>query len=216
MPGKFHHEQLYRGDALGPLATTNIVLCGAGALGSNLADNLARHGARSLRVVDDDRVEEHNVSTQLYGEDEVGLWKVDALQDRLFRSTGIEIETVRKRLDDANARKLLRGAGLVIDAFDNRPARLAVQTAVRSAEVGCLHVGLNADYAEVIWDDRYTVPPDAAVGDACDYPLARNAVLLATVVATEAVLRHLAGEVRQDHCLTLGDLRISRLEQDSP
>ena len=66
MAGKFHHENLYRGEgALAKLAALRVALCGAGAVGSNLADNLARQGVASLRVIDHDRVEEHNVSTQL-------------------------------------------------------------------------------------------------------------------------------------------------------
>jgi tRNA A37 threonylcarbamoyladenosine dehydratase len=78
MAGKFHHEQLYRGtDALAKLAATRVTLCGAGALGSHLADNLVRQGLGPLRVIDRDRVEEHNVSTQLYGASEVGAWKVE-------------------------------------------------------------------------------------------------------------------------------------------
>src|SRR5690349_5044139 len=101
MPGKFHHESLYRGETLlSKLAQTRFTLCGAGAIGSNLADALARQGASHLRVIDSDRVEEHNVSTQTYGEHEVGVWKVEALRNHLFRVAGVEIDAVRKRLLD--------------------------------------------------------------------------------------------------------------------
>ena len=98
MPGKFHHESLFRGpDLLTRLASARVTLCGVGAVGSNLADNLARQGIAKLRVIDHDRVEEHNVSTQLYGETDIGTWKVEALRNRLFRATGIEIEPIRER-----------------------------------------------------------------------------------------------------------------------
>ena len=100
MPGKFHHERLYRGpEALARLAATRLTLCGAGALGSHLADNLARQGFTRLRVIDRDRVEGHNVGTQLYGEAEVGAWKVEALRNRLFRS-GVRVVTVKPGLVD--------------------------------------------------------------------------------------------------------------------
>jgi hypothetical protein len=49
---------------------------------------------------DRDRVEEHNVGTQLYGESEIGAWKVEALRQRLFRATGVEIEALPKDLTD--------------------------------------------------------------------------------------------------------------------
>src|SRR5690242_5061607 len=120
MPGKLHHEQLYRGpEAQARLAATRLVLCGAGALGSHLADNLARQGFGLLRVIDRDRVEEHNVSTQLYGQSEVGAWKVEALRGRLFRATGVEVEAVSRELTERSARSLLKGASLVLDTFDN-------------------------------------------------------------------------------------------------
>jgi len=48
-------EAIYRGaDQLAKLASQRLTLCGAGALGSNLADNLARQGFRDLRVIDRD------------------------------------------------------------------------------------------------------------------------------------------------------------------
>src|SRR5271169_1902364 len=153
MPGKFHHEQIYRGpDALARLAATRVALCGAGALGSHLADNLARQGFRQLRVIDRDRVEEHNVGTQLYGESDVGAWKVEVLRQRLFRATGVEIEAIRKELGDRSARSLLQEGGLVVDMFDNSASRRLVQEHCRALQLPCLHVGLYADYGEVIWD----------------------------------------------------------------
>ena len=128
MAGTFHHEQLYRGaDSLTKLAATRLTLCGAGALGSHLADNLARQGFTRLRVIDRDRVEGHNVGTQLYGEAEVGAWKVEVLRQRLFRAAGVEADAGRKELTERNARSLVQGAGLVLDTFDNSAARRPVR-----------------------------------------------------------------------------------------
>src|SRR3954464_3016441 len=108
MAGKFHHEQLFRGaDQLAKLAALHVTLCGAGAVGSNLADNLARQGVAHVRAIDHDRVEEHNVSTQLYGESDVGAWKVEALRNHLFRATGVEIEAIRKELTAQSVKQLL-------------------------------------------------------------------------------------------------------------
>jgi molybdopterin/thiamine biosynthesis adenylyltransferase len=213
MAGKFHHEQLYRGvDLMNRLAALRVTLCGAGAVGSNLADNLVRQGLSRLRVIDHDRVEEHNVSTQLYGEDEVGTFKAGALRNRLFRAAGVEAEAVRKELTDRNAKQLLRDSDLVIDAFDNTRARQLVQDHCRAGKVSCLHVGLHADYAEVIWDERYRVPRDVG-GDVCDYPLARNLVLLAVTVASEAALRFAATGAKPDWSATLADLAVLPIGQ---
>src|SRR5262245_61258125 len=112
MAGKYHHEELYRGrDHVEKLTGVPVTLCGAGALGSHLADNLVRQGFRLLRVIDRDRVEEHNVSTQIYGEGDVGAWKVHVLRSRLFRTAGVEIEAINKDHTEANAGKLLGKTG---------------------------------------------------------------------------------------------------------
>ena len=209
MADKFHHEAIYRGaEQVGKLAEQRLTICGAGALGSHLADNLARQGFKQLRVIDKDRIEEHNVGTQLYGESEIGAWKVETLRQRIFRATGVEIEAMRKELTDRTAKSLLQDGGLIIDAFDNSASRRLVQEQCRALQLSCLHAGLYADYGEVIWDERYRVPQDVA-GDVCDYPLARNLVLLVVAVASEVVVRYALDGVRQDLSVTLRDFAIN-------
>src|SRR5262249_53998152 len=160
---KFHHEALSRGDSrVAQLASLPLTLCGAGALGSHLADNLARQGFQQIRVIDCDRVEEHNISTQLYGASEIGAWKAEILRQRLFRAVGVEVEALRKALTERTARSLLQGAGLVLDTFDNSAARRLVGEHCRVLQIPCLHVGLYASYGEVIWDEHYRVPQDVA------------------------------------------------------
>jgi molybdopterin/thiamine biosynthesis adenylyltransferase len=212
MADKFHHEAIYRGsEQIAKLANLPLTICGAGALGSHLAENLARQGFRQMRVIDRDRVEEHNVSTQVYGESDVGAWKVEVLRQRLFRATGIEIESLRKELDERTARTLLQDGGLVIDAFDNSASRRFVQEHCRSLQLPCLHIGLYADYGEVIWDERYRVPQDVA-GDVCDYPLARNLILLVVAVASETIVRFALADERKDLSITLRDFAVRQME----
>jgi molybdopterin/thiamine biosynthesis adenylyltransferase len=212
MSSKFHHEQLYRGaDSLARLSAARVTLCGAGALGSHLADNLIRQGFGPLRVIDRDRVEEHNVSTQLYGEADIGAWKVEVLRNRLFRTAGAEIEALAKELNDRSARSLLRDPGIVLDTFDNSSSRRLVQEHCRALQVPCLHVGLFADYCEVIWDEGYRVPGDVA-GDVCDYPLARNLVLLAVALASETLVRFVLEGTQQNWSATLRDFAVQPLE----
>jgi molybdopterin/thiamine biosynthesis adenylyltransferase len=217
MPGTFHHESLYRGpDPLAKLSSLRLTLCGVGAVGSNLADNLVRQGAAKLRVIDHDRVEQHNISTQIYDESDVGVWKVEALRNHLFRACGVEIEIIRKELDAANARALLKNSDLVIDAFDNAPSRQCVQDQARAAGTPCVHVGLFEDYCEIIWDGQYRVPPPAAAGPAiCDYPLARNLVMLATAIASEAIVRWIATGIQSSFSATLKDFAVRTLEANA-
>ena len=212
MSGTTHHETLFRGaDAITRLGEKQVTLCGCGALGSLLADNLARQGVMQLRVIDRDRIEEHNVGTQLYGLSDVGGFKVEVLRQRLFRACDIEIDAVNKELTEKNARTLLKDSGLVIDLFDNSASRRLVQETCRTLSLPCLHAGLSADYAEVIWDEQYRVPQDVT-GDVCDYPLARNIVLLAVAIASEVVIRFLLDGARQSVSVTLGDFVVREVE----
>jgi len=211
MAGKLHHEELYRGPgAMARLAQVPVTLCGAGALGSHLADNLARQGFTQLRVIDRDRVEEHNVSTQLYGVAEIGTTKIDALRNRLYRSTGVEIDGIVKELTDRNVRTLLKDSSIVIDAFDNSNSRQLVTAHCAANNIPALHVGLFAGYGEVVWNENYRVPADAE-GDTCDYPLARNLILLTVAVASETLLSYVLEGARVDWTITLRDLTVRPL-----
>lgn len=212
MSRKFLHESIYRGpEAIERLAAAKVTICGAGALGSHLADSLARQGFKQLRVIDRDRIEEHNVSTQLYGVSEVGAWKVETLRNRLFRAVEVEIDAVQKEVTERNAKSLLKGGGIVVDTFDNSQARRLVQQNCRDAKLECLHVGLYADYCEAIWDEHYRAPGDVA-GDVCEYPLARNLISLAVALAAELLVRHVLSGEKRSYSGTLTDFVIRELE----
>lgn len=210
MTDVFLHESNYRGaEAIKKLGAVQIVLCGAGALGSLLADNLARQGFRRITAIDFDRVEEHNAGTQLYGQTDIGAKKVDVLKARLYRSVGMELGVFGTRLDQRTVKKFLRGADLVLDTFDNSQSRRIVTDYCQEQRLPCLHLGMNADYGEVRWNDGYRVPGDVVEGDVCDYPLARNLILLLVAVGSETIVRFVLEGTRQNHSVTLGDLRIN-------
>jgi molybdopterin-synthase adenylyltransferase len=210
MTDVYLHERLYRGDdALAKLGAVKVALCGAGALGSLLADNLVRQGVRQLTVIDDDRVEAHNAGTQLYGQSDVGAFKAEVLRAYCFRAAGVELTPLAKRLDERTAAKFLRGADLVIDTFDNSASRRLVTEHCRGAGVAGLHLGLNADYGEVRWNEGYRVPADAVLGNACEYPLARNLILLVVAAGSEAVLRYILESRKENYSVTLRDLKIN-------
>src|ERR1700754_3578154 len=124
MASKFLNEEIYRGaESVAKLAVPQVTMCGAGGRGAHLAENLARQGFRKLRVIDRDRVEEHNVSTQIYGAADVGAWKAEVVRNRLFRAVEIEVEAITKELSDRNARSLLKESDIVVDTFDNSTSR---------------------------------------------------------------------------------------------
>lgn len=204
----YHHERLYRSaEVMERLARLAVTVCGAGALGANIAESLARTGFRRLRLIDRDRVEERNLSTQPYLRGDVGAFKAKVLAGILYRAVGVEVDARVEDLTEPNAGKLVAGSGLVIDCFDNAAARDAVTETCRRMDLPCLHAGLAAGYAEVLWNEVYRVPTGAR-DDLCDYPLARNLVTLTVAVACEAVIAFTATGERRNRTVTLGDLSV--------
>jgi molybdopterin/thiamine biosynthesis adenylyltransferase len=205
-----YHEALHRsGDVMRRLRDLPVTICGAGALGANLAESLARQGFAQLRIIDRDRIEQRNLSTQPYYRSDIGAFKARILANALYRAIGVPVEAKVETLTPANAAALLKGSGLVVDAFDNSLSRQTVKEACELEGLPCLHAGLAADYAEVIWNDAYRVPSSAR-DDVCDYPLARNLVLLTVAVTAESVVAFVASGERRSHTITLTDLAVRR------
>jgi molybdopterin-synthase adenylyltransferase len=204
----YYHEQLHRSaEVMARLRDLPVTVCGAGALGANMTESLARSGFARVRVIDRDRVEERNLSTQPYYRSDIGAQKAKILANTVYRALGVAVEGRAEELTSGNARKLLGGSGLVIDAFDNSGARLAVKECCEALELPCLHAGLAGDYAEVIWNERYRVPSPTN-DDVCDYPLARNLVMLTVAVACEVVVRFAGTGERENFTVTLGDFAV--------
>jgi molybdopterin-synthase adenylyltransferase len=207
----FFHEQLYRTDALmKQFQQYPLTICGAGALGSNLAENLARAGFGTLKVIDYDRIEERNLSTQPYYRSDIGAFKSKILANNLYRAIGTAVVAETKQLTSTNVHSLLKDSQLIVDGFDNSSSRQIVRDYGLQSGIACLHVGLSADYAEVIWNESYRVP-SGANDDICDYPLARNLVMLTAAVACEAIVSFIATGEQRNFTITLKDLTVQSI-----
>ena len=210
MVRRLHHEQIYRGgEVMQKLAATSVCICGAGALGSNLLINLARTGFSQITVIDRDRVEEHNIGTQVYCLDDVGGLKAEIVRNLVYREVGVEVQAQCQDLSERNADKLLKHAPIIIDTFDNSQSRKAVTEYCLAKDKVCLHAGVNNEYGQVVWNEVYRVPSDAGE-DICDYPLARNLIMLVVSVASEALIRYVATGQKENFSITVGDLQINR------
>jgi molybdopterin/thiamine biosynthesis adenylyltransferase len=204
----FVREQLYRSSpVMAKLKNHAVTVCGAGALGANIIESLARSGFNNLKVIDRDRIEERNLSTQPYYRSDVGAFKAKILANNLYRAIGVKVEAQTQELTAKNIESLVKGSDLVIDAFDNSTSRGTVKAYCDRVNLPCLHAGLGGDYAEVIWNDVYRVPSDTN-DDVCDYPLARNLVMLTVAIACESIITFVATEKQLSYTVTLKDLTI--------
>ncbi|MEK6248170.1 MAG: ThiF family adenylyltransferase, partial [Planctomycetales bacterium] len=118
------------------LAASRVLLCGCGALGSVLANTLARAGVGHLRIVDRDFLEMNNLQRQvLFDEQDVedGLPKAVAAANKLGKiNSQIEIEPIVADVDHRNILKLCEGVDLLLDGTDNFETRMLINdTAAR-------------------------------------------------------------------------------------
>ena len=155
------HEEVYRGKKLlDKMAAKQLVVCGCGAVGSNLIDNVVRQGFKKIIVIDMDRIEDHNRHTQIWDKRVIGSLKVAAIKNHVFNvMSDATVEIITKKLDETNVKKLLGAEGIIVDGFDNSVSRKIVTSFCKESKIPCLHVGLYKDYAEIIWNEFYK-PPD--------------------------------------------------------
>ena len=103
------------------LQEANVLLLGAGAIGSHVLWNLAAIGVKQITVVDFDTVEETNLNRQLmYTPADVGQLKVNVLCSKIAAfNPDIEIMPVNLKIQSAaDIEPLLEGKTLVIKAID--------------------------------------------------------------------------------------------------
>jgi len=107
------------------LLELSITLVGAGSIGSTTAVWLGKMGIQDIRVFDDDTVEEHNWSNQMFKASDIGKPKGQALFD-VMREFGMQtpIALLEKYVD----RPL---SEVVISAVDSMASRKVIWKQVR-------------------------------------------------------------------------------------
>lgn len=92
-----HWRQL---DVFNPIDFKTIVhIIGVGATGSWIAYILAKMGVRTLTIWDHDFVEGHNCPNQVYGKQEIGMSKVEAMKMIIKRDCGIDVICKPEKVD---------------------------------------------------------------------------------------------------------------------
>jgi molybdopterin/thiamine biosynthesis adenylyltransferase len=61
-----------------------IHIIGCGAIGSHVAERLVRMGCEDIHLWDFDEVSPHNITNQMFIEDDIGRCKIDAILDMLY------------------------------------------------------------------------------------------------------------------------------------
>jgi|CXWL01.1.fsa_nt_gi molybdopterin/thiamine biosynthesis adenylyltransferase len=136
-PGQVFWRQL---DIVNPerLNEYSFVIIGAGSTGSWTAMNLAKLGAQHIQVWDADVINEHNAPCQVYGRQETGRRKIEALVDHVQRLTSSPIFGVAQMLDEKAVPTFDRNTVLVVCVDSMKARKYAWELAKRCPEIKLL------------------------------------------------------------------------------
>ncbi|KKM99270.1 hypothetical protein LCGC14_1149640 [marine sediment metagenome] len=214
------HEKAYRkGRLLENRDQKDILILGAGALGSWLVDLLARQGYNNLSVLDFDKVEAHNFGTQNYGRPDIGRSKAQQLSQNVMRRIGVKVNPIHKKLNKSNVQSLLKGRDLVIDVFDNYESRKIVKDFCENSIV-CIHSGMSqVGFFQIAWNEGYrvagaTAPQNPDIEAPCDYPLASNLVMVCAGIVAETINIYIDGGKKRNSEFWLGKMIIEVSEEE--
>lgn len=115
------------------ICDARVTICGCGALGTVLANHLARAGVGFIRVVDRDFIETHNLQRQiLFDETDVAsnLPKAEAAARKMrLINSQITVEAVVTDIDHTNIIDLVSDVDLILDGTDNFETRYLINDA---------------------------------------------------------------------------------------
>ncbi len=127
------------------LSVSKALICGCGALGSMIAERLARAGVGSLRIVDRDWVELSNLQRQtLFTEEHAreSTPKAAAAVQTLRSINGqIELEACVADVTYRNMSELAAGCDLILDGTDNFETRFLINDFALDSGTPWIHGG---------------------------------------------------------------------------
>ena len=150
MTGRYVRQERF--DPLGEagqsrLGESQVLVCGCGALGSMIAERLARAGVGKIRIVDRDWVELSNLQRQcLFTEKharESTPKAVAAVEQLKLINSVIGLEPIVDDISCENIERLANGCDLLLDGTDNFETRFlindfCVKTSTPWVHAGCL------------------------------------------------------------------------------
>jgi molybdopterin/thiamine biosynthesis adenylyltransferase len=154
------HLILWGPEGQNRIRCSSVLIAGAGAIGNEVAKNLAMLGVGRLFIVDRDRVELSNVSRMIFFEpSDVGKNKAEVLARRIHEKYPY-VESIAFRGDlEKTPLKFYLDSDVIVCGLDNVVSRLYLSQISRSYSIPLVDGGITAHNARV----HVYIPPD----DAC-------------------------------------------------
>ncbi|MDQ0215310.1 adenylyltransferase/sulfurtransferase [Oikeobacillus pervagus] len=140
------------------LARKHVLIVGAGALGSSIAEMLVRSGVGKLTMIDRDYVEASNLQRQhLFSEEDAEMrWpKAVAAEKRLSEiNSSVEIEAIVGDADAVKLEQLAPTIDLIMDGTDNFETRFVINDISQKYKIPWVYGGCVGSYGM-----SYTIIP---------------------------------------------------------
>jgi len=178
------------------LLQSKVAIIGAGGLGGTVLELLARMGIGELLITDKDIIVDSNLNRQILSqENNLGQSKAEVALKRVKKiNSSIEITEYSIFIDSDNAKKIIKGADVVVDALDNLPSRFVLQKTCQELKIPLVHgaiAGFNGQLITIFPEDKGL---ELIYGPARDLPEHGSEVTLGAPTTTPAIIASLEAQ----------------------
>lgn len=163
----------------GKLREGCVVIIGCGALGGQIANIMVRAGVGTVKIVDRDFVEYHNLQRQiLFNEDDIKDKTPKAVAaERYLRkvNSSVKVQGIVADANSANVERLVDGADIILDGLDNMETRFLINDVSLKHKVPWVYGGAIASVGMTM-----TIIPGQTACLRCAFPGLDGSVELAT------------------------------------
>ncbi|MBM4453446.1 MAG: HesA/MoeB/ThiF family protein [Chloroflexi bacterium] len=190
------------------LRAAQVVIAGAGGLGSVISIYLAVAGVGKIRIIDHDIVELSNLNRQvLYGDSDIGGKKAQVAERKLRAlNPEIVVEAVTETITDGNAFQLLGGFDAIVDAMDNLPTRYILNSVAVGQGVPLFHGAVRGFEGRAT-----TIIPGITPCLKCIYPRAPQPEVTPVIGVAPAVIGSIEATEVIKYIVGIGELLTNRL-----
>ncbi len=202
---RYHRQYLFpkiREEGQRKLLASRVTVIGCGALGTGIANILARAGIGFIRMVDRDFIEKNNLQRQtLFDEDDIlqNLPKAVAAERKVRKiNSEISVESIVSDVNFTNIERFIEGADLVLDGTDNFETRFLINDACVKTKKPWVYGACVGSHGLTMTIIPYETPclrcvfesaPPPELTPTCDTAgiIASAAMTIASLQATEAI-----------------------------
>lgn len=143
-------KEMFTKDELKKISELNVLIAGAGGLGTNQAQQLQRVGINKIYAYDYDKVSVSNLNRQIfYGRKDIGKFKVNVFKKTLDSyNLNTKIEVKNKKISEDTI--LPKDIDLVFDALDNIKTRFILEKLALKNNIPLIHGGVTGWFGQIL------------------------------------------------------------------